>query len=95
MKATHYLQDAASVMAQRGKDYDKPEGERSMLATVTAFNAITNRELTESEGWLLMLLLKQVRQWNSPGFHEDSALDSVSYSALLAEALHDEGKFIE
>lgn len=34
-----------------------------------------------------MLVLKQVRQWQTPKYHKDSAEDAVSYSALLAEAL--------
>jgi hypothetical protein len=33
-----------------------------------------------------MLVLKQVRQQQAPGFHADSALDAVAYAALLAEA---------
>lgn len=87
MKAPDFLQRAQDLMIERGKQYDKPEGERSMASTVTAFNAITGRDLTESEGWLLMLLLKQVRQWQRASFHRDSAEDAVSYAALLAESL--------
>lgn len=85
--AHDYLMQAAELMHQRGKQYDKPSGERSMGKTVAAFNAITGRDLSESEGWLLMLLLKQVRQWQTPEFHRDSAEDSVAYAALLAESL--------
>jgi hypothetical protein len=89
--ATGYLKNAADTMAERGKTYDAETGERSMAATVQAFNAITQRggtegALSESDGWLLMLVLKQVRQQQAPGFHADSALDSVAYAALLAEA---------
>lgn len=85
--ARDYLKQADEIMRQRGRDYDKPDGERSMVATVESFNAITGKSLTESEGWLLMLLLKQVRQWQKIEFHKDSALDSVAYAALLAESL--------
>ncbi len=86
--ATDFLRKSAGLLDQRGKDYDQPEGERSMARTVAAFNAITGRDLTESEGWLLMLLLKNVRQWQTPDkFHQDSAEDAVSYAALLAESL--------
>lgn len=85
--AESFLNQAANTMAERGKTYDKPTGERSMGATVAAFNAITGHELTEASGWLLMLLLKQVRQWQKEDYHEDSAVDAVAYSALLAEAL--------
>lgn len=85
--AHDYLKQASDLMVQRGKQYDKPSGERSMGKTVAAFNAITGRDLCEAEGWLLMLLLKQVRQWQTPEFHRDSAEDSVAYAALLAESL--------
>lgn len=62
-----------------------------MGATVTAFNAITGRDLSEAEGWLLLQTLKDVRQWQNPSkYHHDSALDGVAYSALKAEALSEE-----
>jgi hypothetical protein len=85
--AIEFLSRAQDIMKQRAQQYDKTDGERSMDATVKAFNAITGRDLTESEGWLLMLLLKNVRQWQKPEYHADSAEDAVAYSALLAEAL--------
>jgi hypothetical protein len=84
--ASEYLQNAAMHLADRAATYDKPEGERSMGATITAFNAITGRDLTESEGWLLMLLLKQVRLFQRSAFHRDSAEDAIAYAALLAES---------
>ena len=75
------------MIAQRGQQYDQIEGERSMGKTVAAFNAITGMSLTESEGWLLVQLLKDVRQWSTPNYHQDSAEDCVAYAALKAEAL--------
>ena len=87
MNALDAMQEAAQTILQRGKDYDLPEGERSMAATVAAFNAITGRTLDESDGWLFMLLLKQVRQYQKPGFHKDSAIDGIAYAALMAESL--------
>jgi hypothetical protein len=87
MNALDFLQDSMNTLEQRGKDYDQEGGERSMGKTIAAFNAITGRDLTEQEGWLIMLLLKQVRQWSTNQFHQDSALDSVAYAALLAESL--------
>lgn len=91
MKSTEFLQAAIDVQAERGQTYDKPTGERSMGATVTAFNAITGRDLSEAEGWLLLQTLKDVRQWQNPSkYHHDSALDGVAYSALKAEALSEE-----
>lgn len=88
MKATEFLQAAIDTQAERGKQYDSPEGERSMGRTVQAFNAITGRDLTEAEGWLLLQLLKDVRQWQNPDkYHHDSVLDGVAYASLKAEAL--------
>lgn len=87
MKAHEFLGKAQALMLERGKQYDKPEGERSMATTVLAFNAITGQLLTEAEGWLLLQILKDVRQWQNPAYHADSAEDGVAYSALKAEAL--------
>lgn len=87
MKAHEFLGKAQDLMLERGKQYDKPEGERSMATTVAAFNAITGQSLTEAEGWLLLQILKDVRQWQNPTYHADSAEDGVAYSALKAEAL--------
>ncbi len=85
--AQEYLRRAAEIMDERGKKYDSPGGERSMGRCVTAFNAITGRDLTEPEGWLLLQILKDVRQWSRPEYHRDSAEDNVAYAALKAEAL--------
>ena len=82
-----FLAKAAALIAQRGQQYDHLEGERSMGKTVTAFNAITGMSLTESEGWLLVQLLMDVRQWSTPNYHQDSAEDCIAYAALKAEAL--------
>lgn len=86
MLAADYLGRAQALMLERGKEYDKPEGERSMGRAVKAFNAITGRDLTEAEGWLMLAVLKQVRLFTRPGFHADSAEDAIAYMSLLAEA---------
>lgn len=91
--APDFLQSAINTLTQRGKDYDKPEGERSAEAVAVAFNAITGRNLTEAEVWLVLQLVKDVRQWQNPDrYHADSALDCVAYAALKAEALAGSGK---
>ena len=87
MKATDFLEKGAEILGTRGKDYDTEGGERSMGKTVNAFNEITGQNLTEAEGWLLMQILKDVRQWSNPTYHADSAEDCVNYAALKAEAL--------
>ena len=91
--AVFFLNSARETIDSRRDTYDsaKMQGERSMRATVDAFNIITRREgeraLTEAEGWLLMQILKDVRQWSATAYHHDSALDGVAYAALKAEAL--------
>lgn len=85
--APDFLQRAKDLLVERGREYDKPEGERSMRKAVAAFNCITGHKLTEAEGWLFMEQLKNARQWQSPRFHRDSADDGIAYSALKAEAL--------
>ena len=62
-------------------------GERSMGRAVAALNVILGREaLTESEGWLLLQILKDVRDRQRPVPHVDSLEDCVAYAALKAEA---------
>ena len=84
--APQLLKKAADIMEERGKQYDKPEGERSMGKCVAAFNIITGHSLAEAEGWLLLQLLKDVRLWQRAGYHQDSAEDCIAYAALKAEA---------
>lgn len=90
--ASIFLHKAAAIMESRGKQYDQPEGERSMGKCVAAFNTITGKNLKESEGWLLLQILKDVRQWQNPAYHQDSADDCVAYAALKGEALEVEGE---
>jgi hypothetical protein len=88
-KAAELLGRAAALMHERGQTYDEPEGERSMGKIVTAFNAITGRDLTESEGWMFMQQVKLVRLFTRSDYHADSAEDNIAYAALLAEAKGD------
>lgn len=84
--ATGLLVRASEHMDARASQYDKPEGERSMGKAVEAFNAITGRDLSEPEGWLLLQVLKDVRLFQRPGYHADSAEDCIAYAALKGEA---------
>lgn len=86
LTAQAFCARAIELMQQRGKDYDKGQ-ERSMGKTVEIFNLYTGKGLTEAEGWLMQQILKDVRQWQTPNFHRDSAEDCVAYAALKAEAL--------
>ena len=83
-----FLESAAQVQRERAKTYAAGGtfgGERSMGRTVQAFNIITGQSLSESEGWLLLQILKDVRD-RTNGPHHDSLLDGVAYSSLKAEA---------
>ena len=92
-KAQDLLHRAADLMDKRGKQYDQPSGERSMQATVTAFNAISGYSLTEADGFLLMALLKMVRDQQRETPHRDSIEDLVAYASLYGEArLHGEAR---
>lgn len=86
MKATEILQKAASIMEERGKQYDQENGERSMGKAISAFNAIKSASLSESDGWLLLTILKMVRDNMKQQPHEDSIHDMVAYSSLYGES---------
>lgn len=84
--ADQLLNKASALMQQRGQQYDKREGERSMQQTVVAFNSITGLTLTEADGFLLLALLKMVRDNQRDLPHQDSIEDLVAYAALYGEA---------
>ena len=88
MSADKLLTDAAQIMQERAKQYDSPRGERSMGKAVAALNCVTGNKMTEAEGWLLLQLLKDVRQWSTPNTaHVDSLQDCIAYAALKAECI--------
>lgn len=92
-KAQDLLHRAADLMNERGQQYDQRSGERSMQATVTAFNAISGYCLTEADGFLLMAILKMVRDQSREKPHRDSIDDLVAYASLYGEArLHGEAR---
>ena len=84
--AADILQRSADLLKERGKQYDTADGRSSMDRAVTAFNAITGHTLTEADGWLLMQMVKDARQWAKQGYHADSAEDCISFAALKAVA---------
>lgn len=85
MKAHDFLEKAVSEMKARADLRDaSATGERSMAATVAAFNAVRKKELTEEDGWAFMVLLKLVR--SSKGkYHADDYIDGAAYFGLLGE----------
>lgn len=91
--APYLLEKAAEHMKDRGRQYDRPAGERSMGRAVSAFNIITGQDLSESEGWLLLQVLKDVRDRQRDFPHRDSLEDCIAYAALKAEARLSEKPF--
>lgn len=87
MNADQILQAAADHMKDRAATYDKPDGERSMAATVEAFRAVTGDGLmnTEERGWLFMGMLKAVRSQQG-AYRADCYEDGAAYVALAGEA---------
>ena len=85
MSAADILNAALGHMQDRAATYDKPEGERSMGATVDAFTAVTGVCMTEEQGWLFMALLKAVRSQQG-AYRSDSYEDGAAYFALAGEA---------
>lgn len=83
-KAPDILTAALSHMQDRAATYDKPEGERSMPATVVAFNALTGHNLTAEQGWLFMTVLKLCRTQQG-GHRSDNYEDGAAYFALMGE----------
>ena len=90
VKAPEILTQAQRTIAQRGAQRDSGQGqERSMAATVAAFNAIEGTQLTERQGWAFMKTLKMVRAATTARnglFNPDDALDGAAYAALEGEA---------
>ena len=78
------LSNAAAEMQDRAASRDTPEGERSMGRCVKAFNAMFSTELTETQGWQFMELLKMARSVGGE-FRLDDFTDGVAYAALAGE----------
>ena len=79
------LQNAAAEMLDRAASRDTPAGERSMGRCVKAFNAMFGTELTETQGWQFMELLKMARSVGGE-FRLDDFTDGVAYAALAGES---------
>lgn len=92
-RQAHQIADVAlQHIRDRAATYDQADGERSAGKTATAFNAITGKDLTEAEVFLLLQILKDVRQWQKGIPHQDSLEDCIAYAALKAESLERNGK---
>jgi hypothetical protein len=90
--------DAKNTIINRGKERDQADGERTIPRCVTAFNAITGHELSNTDGWLFMEILKKCRSVQG-SYKYDDFRDGVGYAALRAEEArmeheNEEGKFV-
>ena len=83
--AEDYLNMAAAEMADRAASRDAEDGERSMLRAVKAFNELYGTELTETQGWQFMSILKKSRGAQGE-YREDDYVDDIAYCALAAES---------
>ena len=81
-KALEALQDRAACR-------DKPNGERSMARAVKIFNAMTDADLTETEGWKFMIALKLSRTEQGT-FVMDDYIDLAGYAGLAGESHQNE-----
>ena len=82
--AKEILNAAVDTLVDRAKERDQDE-ERSMSATVNAFNAMYNLNLTEEQGWMFMVFLKASR--SKYGIVKlDDYVDGSGYFSLAGEA---------
>lgn len=84
LRAETILERALAAVRQRGKDYDKPQGERS-------FHELAKRTgMTPSKACEFLIELKKVRLDTTNWTHEDSLVDLLAYYALWSELKQEE-----
>lgn len=81
--AVGMLEEAAYCIGDRASERDT-EAERSMAATIRAFNGMYGTELTEEQGWQFMVLLKMARAKGGE-YRRDDYVDGAAYFALAGE----------
>lgn len=84
-----WLAEAARLIDERGKQRDRPDGERSMPLATPIFEAITGKAMTPADGWLFMLSVKLARL--RVKIDEDSIADAMAFFALWAEEVTGDG----
>jgi hypothetical protein len=77
------LREAADLIDARAAERDV-DAERSMGRTIAAFNTLTGHTLTETNGWLLLAILKLARATVGK-FQPDDLKDCAAYVALALE----------
>lgn len=91
MKANKILEAVSATITQRGAQngYDKKE-ERSAAEIARLFNKKTGHTLDESDAWIFLVCLKEVRLKNqiaNGSDPTDTLIDLIGYTVLLAECL--------
>lgn len=81
--AVSILEQAQDCIGDRAAERDR-ESERSMRATIEAFNAMYGTKLTEQHGWMFMVFLKASRA-HGGAYKEDDYIDMSAYAALAGE----------
>ncbi|WAI96147.1 HNH endonuclease [Vibrio phage vB_VhaP_PG11] len=84
VEASAILHKGAECIGDRASERDT-DSERSMSATVAAFNAMYGKDLTEEQGWMFMVFLKAARA-KGGDFRLDDYIDGSAYFALAGEA---------
>lgn len=90
MPAHSFLEKGVQHMKDRAAQRDTENGERSMKSCVDAFNSMFGHNLTETQGWQFMVLLKMSRSRNK--FNPDDYEDGAAYTGLAGEAHSHEQK---
>lgn len=84
MNAIDIGQLALQAMQSRASERDIGQ-ERSMLAAVKAFNALRGHNLSETDGWWFMVILKAARARKGTAFVVDDYVDGAAYVMLAGE----------
>ena len=83
--AHEFLEKGVGHMKDRARQRDAEDGERSMKRCVEAFNALEGTNLTETQGWKFMVMLKMARSV-SGDFTADDFEDMAAYAGLAGES---------
>ena len=85
IQAHEFLEKGVGHMKDRASQRDSEDGERSMKRCVEAFNALEGTNLTETQGWKFMVMLKMARSV-SGDFTADDYEDMAAYAGLAGES---------
>ena len=84
------LQEAINTISNRAESRDT-EQERSMADIVKMFNVLYGTNLTETQGWVFMILLK-IKRASLGKFRPDDYVDGAAYFGLAGESHKNESE---